>query len=252
MRSRLLIPVLLSVALAAQAPPAVKIALQVDPPKDGVPALDTAAIMKELGGLAKDAGLMEPAPGGDGWILEIRAVPMKLHDGLLIADTPMRLSRLRSGQKVVEEAKDGEAVTAAMKQEDLDGHAGKDIAARARTLLEAAKVIPPIPVPKLTLPAAPGTGKVEDFDFSVIKVASMPPQPPYPPAARMNRVQGTVVVEVVIGTDGLPVTVSALEGPGPLLAYSLEYAMKWRFVPARLHGKAEWARFKMNLNYRLR
>ena len=256
MRPRLMIPALLSAALAAQMPPAVKIVLQVDPPKDGAPALSTAAIAKALAGLAKDAGLVEPMPGGDGWVLEMRAVPMKMHNGLLIADTPMRLSRIQGGQKVVEGAKDAESVAGAMTAEDLDANAGADIAARAQMLLEMAKVIPLLMPPNPPVTLAPGSGpsdgKIDDFDFAEVRVVHQPPRPPYPPAARMNRVQGDVVVELVIRPDGSPASAIAEEGPDPLLAYALEFAMNWRFEPLHSHGKPVWGRFKIHMQFRLR
>ncbi|HXC16397.1 MAG TPA: energy transducer TonB, partial [Holophagaceae bacterium] len=96
-----------------------------------------------------------------------------------------------------------------------------------------------------------GTGKVLTFDFSQVKVRLMPTQPPYPPMAKMARIQGTVVVEVSVGPDGVPTAAHAVEGPPLLRQYAETWAMHWRFEPLMQNGQPQYGRFKINMNFRL-
>jgi protein TonB len=99
--------------------------------------------------------------------------------------------------------------------------------------------------------AGGGHGGPIALDFSQVKVAFRPPEPPYPPLARMARIQGTVVVELTVGLDGVPLGAMALEGPFQLRAAAQAYAMAWRFVPTREGGQPVVSRFKLSVTYRL-
>jgi len=96
------------------------------------------------------------------------------------------------------------------------------------------------------------TTRVVDFDFSQIKVKYQPPPPQYPPLAKIAKIQGTVVVEIIVGTDGIPVKATALEGPPQLRATAEQYAMGWKFEPALLNGSPQTARFKLTMPFRLK
>jgi TonB family protein len=98
-------------------------------------------------------------------------------------------------------------------------------------------------------PAAP---PAMDFDFSQIKVKHQPPAPGYPVAAKMRRIQGTVVVALTIDPTGRPVLADALSGPYELLQTAVRYALTWEFEPARLNGVPQYARFKLTMPFRLR
>ena len=252
MRTRFLLPALFPALLSAQVVTGVpvKIALQVDPPKGGAPALDLAPIVTSLNALVKRDHLVEPAPGADGWVLEIRAVPMKV-EGLLMADTPMRLARLQGGQLVQADAKDAESVIASPNGEDLNANAAGDISNHAEELLLAAGLIAKEATKEPILLDLPGSNEVKDVEFATMKVAYQPPQPPYPVGARERHIQGKVVVELVVGPDGVPRAAAALQGPIPLFTYCLRWAMKWRFVPVTIDGKPVFGRFKIDMTFRL-
>lgn len=96
-----------------------------------------------------------------------------------------------------------------------------------------------------------GAAKVVDFDYTQMKVKSKPGTLPYPPIARMAKIQGTVIVEMVVGTDGAPVSAKAIEGPPQLRQSSETYAMQWRFEPAMQNGQAVQSRFRLTINYKL-
>lgn len=95
------------------------------------------------------------------------------------------------------------------------------------------------------------SARVHDFDFSAIKVKVKPPVPPYPAIARIAKIQGTVIVEIIVGVDGVPVSAKALEGPAQLRSYAENYAMGWRFEPAQVNGAPVQAKFKLTMPFRL-
>jgi TonB family protein len=61
-------------------------------------------------------------------------------------------------------------------------------------------------------------------------------QPAYPPAAKAERLSGTVLIKVVIDEAGLVTEAKVLCGPDLLAADSLAAARKWRFQPTELNG----------------
>jgi len=100
--------------------------------------------------------------------------------------------------------------------------------------------------------AVDGTGKVLELDSSQVKIKYQPPQPPYPPLAKIANIQGTVVVEIIIGPDGVPTDAVAKEGPPQLRDYAANWGKTWRFEPAMLKGQPQYARFKIRMAFRLR
>lgn len=124
------------------------------------------------------------------------------------------------------------------------------------TMAEAVRgvVLPSNPKP-LKAPAAPPKPVSETptlLEFSQIRVKRQPPAPPYPMAAKARRIQGTVVVQLNVGVDGLPTRAVAVEGPSELLMTALGYALNWEFEPARLNGVPQAARFRLSMPFRLR
>lgn len=101
-------------------------------------------------------------------------------------------------------------------------------------------------------PGVPGKAGLRDFDFSQIRVRYQPPAPPYPPEAKSRRIQGTVVVELVVGPDGTPIRAEAIQGPVELAETAIGFALRWKFAPALLNGVPMYARFKLTMPFRLR
>jgi len=104
---------------------------------------------------------------------------------------------------------------------------------------------------------APGTPRQlqpspVDFDFSQIRIKFQPVPPPYPSMAKSQRIQGTAVVEITVDPTGRPIKAEGVAGPYELLASAIQYALDWRFEPARLNGVPQYARFKLTMPYRLR
>ncbi|MGE5358746.1 MAG: energy transducer TonB, partial [Bacteroidales bacterium] len=64
-------------------------------------------------------------------------------------------------------------------------------------------------------------------------------KPSYEPTAYQEKVQGTVVVEAVVGPDGAVQDVKVVKGLDPRLDdKAIEAAYKWRFVPGTKNGVA--------------
>jgi TonB family protein len=61
--------------------------------------------------------------------------------------------------------------------------------------------------------------------------------PAYPPAARMQGVQGTVLINGIIGTDGHLQQLQVLAGPQMLRQTSLETVRQWVYSPYLLDGQ---------------
>jgi protein TonB len=63
-------------------------------------------------------------------------------------------------------------------------------------------------------------------------------QPQYPSEAKAERVQGTVVLEAVIGRDGAISHVEPIGGPPMLIDPSLKAVRQWKYKPYEIDGEA--------------
>jgi TonB family protein len=64
--------------------------------------------------------------------------------------------------------------------------------------------------------------------------------PKYPEAARKNRLQGNVILQVILDKEGIPRAPVVLEmSPGceELAASAVDAVLQWRYEPATLHGE---------------
>jgi len=89
-------------------------------------------------------------------------------------------------------------------------------------------------------PPPPQTGPIRYVEggniTKPIKISAPPPK--YPEAARQARMQGVVVLECVIGTNGRVKSVKVLRGmPLGLTQSAVAAVKKWRFKPSTLNGK---------------
>ncbi len=91
-----------------------------------------------------------------------------------------------------------------------------------------------------------------DLSFKQIRVKHQPEAPAYPPDAKAQRIQGTVVVVLTIDPQGKVMDARAISGPEELRACAVGYARAWEFEPARVKGTAVKARFKLTMPFRLR
>jgi TonB family protein len=76
-------------------------------------------------------------------------------------------------------------------------------------------------------------------------------EPEYPEAAREQKIQGTVVLEVHIAADGDVQDVQVVSGQ-PVLAQAASEAVKqWKFKPQQVNGSPAEMQTKVTLNFRL-
>ena len=95
-------------------------------------------------------------------------------------------------------------------------------------------------------------GRIMDLDITQIREKFRPPLPAYPPLAKSARIQGDVVVQIVVGRDGVPLSAHALEGPLQLRAAAEACAMAWRFEPFLQNGVPLVSRFSLTVSYRMK
>lgn len=79
-------------------------------------------------------------------------------------------------------------------------------------------------------------------------------RPEYPTGARYFGVKGHLVVQVLIGKDGVPREPRVLEAlTAPTLGYAaLEALREWRFAPARLDGEPVEVTYVLTVNFAIR
>ena len=75
--------------------------------------------------------------------------------------------------------------------------------------------------------------------------------PQYPSAARQERVEGTVVLQALIGKDGSVQKLTVVSGPNMLTKAAMEAVKQWRYKPFTLNGESVEADTQINVNFKL-
>ncbi|MGA3224867.1 MAG: M56 family metallopeptidase [Acidobacteriaceae bacterium] len=75
--------------------------------------------------------------------------------------------------------------------------------------------------------------------------------PTYPPDAKKAKIQGKVVLSVVIGKDGNVESVRALSGPQELQQSAIDAVRQWTYKPYLLNGDAVEVKTTINVIYQL-
>jgi TonB family protein len=76
-------------------------------------------------------------------------------------------------------------------------------------------------------------------------------EPEYPEAARRAGIQGAVVLDVSIGSNGAVQNVQVVSGPEELAQASIDAVKQWRFRPHRVAGRSANMQTAVTLNFRL-
>jgi protein TonB len=76
-------------------------------------------------------------------------------------------------------------------------------------------------------------------------------EPTYPVVAKLNKVQGTVVVDAVIDPQGDVVKEHAVDGPEMLVPAALDAVQQWKYQPTYLNGKAVALDMEVSVTFRL-
>jgi TonB family protein len=75
--------------------------------------------------------------------------------------------------------------------------------------------------------------------------------PQYPPAAKKAKIQGTVVLRVVIGDDGNVKNIQVVSGPNELQQSSIDAVRQWTYKPYLLNGDPVEVKTTVNIIYSL-
>jgi TonB family protein len=76
--------------------------------------------------------------------------------------------------------------------------------------------------------------------------------PAYPEVAKARGVEGTVLLNVVIGLDGKILKAVVVSGPPELAQSALDAISQWEYAPTLLNGKPVFVITKISAEYRLR
>lgn len=77
------------------------------------------------------------------------------------------------------------------------------------------------------------------------------PKPVYPPLAKAARVQGTVRLTAVVGTDGAIRNLRLMSGPPLLVKAAVDAVSTWRYQPTMLNGSAVDVITEIDVNFTL-
>jgi TonB family protein len=110
----------------------------------------------------------------------------------------------------------------------------------------------PVAVPPAATSAASVTNNAAErvkMSADTAEVVSRPVRPDYPLLARQMKVQGSVILQALIGRDGLIQDLHVLSGP-PILAGAAREAVKqWHFKPHYLGEEAVETQAKITVNF---
>jgi periplasmic protein TonB len=73
--------------------------------------------------------------------------------------------------------------------------------------------------------------------------------PSYPRQARLDGIQGTVVLQATVGKDGRVQSVHALRGPPMLVQPAVDAVKQWRYKPFSLNGEPAEADIQINVKF---
>ena len=104
----------------------------------------------------------------------------------------------------------------------------------------------PAAVPKVATPQRVRVSQGVSQGLLVHKV-----QPSYPPLARQARIQGTVVLQALIGKDGSIQNLHVVSGHPMLTNAALEAVKEWKYKPYILNGEPVEVETTINVNFSL-
>lgn len=74
----------------------------------------------------------------------------------------------------------------------------------------------------------------------------------YPEAAKKNRTEGLVILEMTIDKQGVVRDVEALkEQPDGLTEAAIDHVRQWKFAPAAINGQPVDVLYTITINFRL-
>ncbi|KRA51252.1 hypothetical protein ASD77_16815 [Pseudoxanthomonas sp. Root65] len=118
----------------------------------------------------------------------------------------------------------------------------------------------PVPVAETPLPATPGDAPAPSATVPLapgdvpVPIPGQTPAPEYPAAAMRNGDQGTVMVRVEVGADGVPTSVDVAERSGSrdLDRAAVAAVRQWRFQPAQRDGQPVPGAVTVPIDFKMR
>jgi protein TonB len=107
------------------------------------------------------------------------------------------------------------------------------------------------PPPPPVVHAAPKMQMVRVGGDVIAARALYQPPPVYPPLARMAHIQGIVVLQAIIGTNGAIQGLKALSGPPLLVPAAIDAVKTWRYQPTLLNTEPVEVLTEIDVNFRL-
>jgi len=113
-------------------------------------------------------------------------------------------------------------------------------------------------VPARAMPAPQGAGAANvatnaservRLSPDTVQVVSRPVEPNYPMLAKQMKVQGSVILQALIGKEGSIQDLQVISGPAILSTAALEAVRQWRFKPYYQAGEAVETQARITVNF---
>ena len=112
-----------------------------------------------------------------------------------------------------------------------------------------------IPHPAVAVPVKPEptiTAATNAAEVAPVASAAVRPRAAYPMLAQHMNVQGSVVLQAMIGTDGIIQNLHVLSGPAILTSAAQQAVREWRFKPVLQNGQAVETQAKITVNFNIK
>ncbi len=108
-------------------------------------------------------------------------------------------------------------------------------------------------VPRSNEPAVPAAPAVAPPMGGQLKQPRLIDAPPvsYPQAAQLHRVQGIVVIDALVDTNGKVESMSVVSGPAELQEAAMRSVRNWKYQPAQLNGQPIAVHTRVSVNFQL-
>ena len=105
-----------------------------------------------------------------------------------------------------------------------------------------------------TAERGPATVAAERVQMTLAKAQVRPqaPEPSYPLLGRQMKVQGSVLLQALIGADGFIRDLRVLSGPAILASAAREAARRWQFKPYLQNGQPVETQAKITVNFTIK
>jgi protein TonB len=116
--------------------------------------------------------------------------------------------------------------------------------------------VPNSPAITPALPSSSLTAPTNAAERAPLAAAIQAPQatvnPAYPVLAQHMNVQGSVVLQAIIGADGMIENLKVLSGPSILASAAQQAVREWRFKPVYQNGQAVESKAKITVNFTIK